>query len=75
MSDITFDHETISIGEPRDKAYQCDTGCRIYITSWTKNDRRTAHNFLLNVLNESLKNIMTFTPTTDLDYDSSAQKG
>ena len=71
----TFNQETISIGELRTKAYQCDTGCRIYIPSWSKNDRKSVHNFLLNFLNESLKYIMTFTPRTGLNYSSSVQKG
>lgn len=70
----TFDNETISIGEPRTKAYQCDTGCRIHLPPWTNKDRQTAHNFVINFLNESLNHIMKLTPTTGLNYKAAVEK-
>ena len=71
----TFDHETISIEEPRTRAYQCDMGCRIPIPSWKNNKRESAHKFIIDFLNESLKNIMTLTPTNNLRYDSQVKEG
>ena len=71
----TFDNETISIAEARTRAYQCDTGCRITIPKWPKDDRKIAHKFVIDYLNESLKDIMTLTPTSGLNYDSNVEKG
>lgn len=71
----TFDNETISITEPRTRANQCDTGCRIPIPKWPKEDRKIAHKFVIDYLNESLKDIMTLTPTNGLNYDSKVEKG
>ena len=71
----TFDNETISIGESRTKAYQHDFGCRINLPSWTKTDRKTAHNFVVNFLNQSLDNIMKLTPTTGLNFKVTIEKG
>ena len=70
----TFDHETISIEEGRSRAYQCDTGCRIPIPSWTNNDRKSAHKYIIKFLNQSLKNIMTITPTVNLRYRSKVKE-
>ena len=71
----TFDNESISIGEPRTKAYQCDSGCRIQLPSWTKTDRQSAHNFVINFLNQSLDNIMKLTPTDGLNFKVTIEKG
>ena len=71
----TFDNEVIKIGEPRTKAYQCDTGCRIYFPPWTNKKRAFVHKFMIDFLNESLENILSITPTEGLSYSRVVQKG
>ena len=56
-----FNGETIEIGKPRTKAYECDTGCRIDIPRWPKNDRKTAITFIVKFLNKHLKKVMKIT--------------
>ena len=58
----TFDHETITIGEPTTAAYQCDRGCRVTIPRWKGHHRETVVKFIIDFLNKACKNIMTLTP-------------
>lgn len=63
----TFNGETIDIGEPRTKAYQCDTGCRIHIPRWRTKDRASTVKFMVDFLNKACKKILKLTATTE-DY-------
>ena len=57
----TFDHEMMTIEEKCTSAYQCRSGCRVYIPPSTTKDRTRVNNFIINFLNEACKNIMNIT--------------
>ena len=63
----TFNGETIDIGEPRTKAYQCDTGCRVYIPRWRTKDRPSTVKYIVDFLNKACKKILSLTPIAE-DY-------
>lgn len=63
----TFNGEVIDIGEPRTKAFQCDTGCRVTIPRWFTKDRQSTVKFIVNYLNRACKKILKLTAASE-DY-------
>ena len=61
----TFINEIIHINESRAHAYQCETGCRIYIPRWpaSAKHRKDVNLYIQDFIQKACVNIMTFTGT------------